>query len=608
MAETLLQKAQRLGIQPPKPEVGVLEETAGDIKETFSGVGQQFLSAGEKIVETATDEDLSIGGKIRGIGSAAFRGGSRAFGEAIIGAGKAVLPQRAEEAISRGVGRVGEAIAGTDIVQSLTEKYKALSPDSKREVDNALGFAEGLGEIITFGGIKRLSKPVLSKLDNAVSSVFKRSKISSKTAQGATPHKVKELYQGMNPGQRQSAIKTLSDTYQKSFVDDRPSISNKLEKEAKKQTRKGKLVDSTKLLNDLAEDTRAGVLPYVDGKLVKFDTVILNLEKRQDSLAHSLDPFLVTIKDKTKLSNLRNLAAVSLKNSRQIKGAGELSKSLGELDKFVNSLKQAYGDTLSAQDLSDIRIGMNKRSRSFSQDVFKQDSAFAIADASRNRIDQITPEGIVRKVNGEWGRLEDIKRTASILHNQTVDVGVLGGQLGRYLGVLGLSSAGFGAGGAGGLVTAGIAAHFGGEAIAQLLRNRKFGNRIKAEIIDVIRRDEVLIRQLIEETQGANKRFLEQLLLPPPKTIIGQEFKGGVSGIDKTRVAEFTAQIEAQATRAGKQRVLAEQAKKFKSRKVFINTANNNPNWLKKFEEAGTTPESVADIAGLKEVTKAKTK
>ena len=516
MPESLIQKAQRLGIKPVSPKVGKVKETAEDIKETFLGVGEQFFGVGEKIVETATEEDLTLGEKARGIGAEAFRGASRGFGEAVIGAGKIALPQRTEEAIAGKVTEIAGGIAQRPEIQSLVEKYNSLSPDTKREVDNALGFAEGLGEIITFGGLSALKRPLLKTLQKTVEAVSRKSKLSVETVKAATPDRIRNLYGGMNPGTRESAIKTLSDTYQKSFVDDRPSISNKLEREAKKQTKKGAFVDNTKLLNDLAEDTRNGVLPYVEGKLIKFDTVILNLEKRQDALAQSLDPFLTTIPQQTKLTDLRIVAGISLKASRQIKGAGELSKSLRELDTFFKSLKEAYGDVLSAQDLNDIRIGMNRRSRSFDKDVFKQDSAFSIADASRNRIDELVPEGIANKVNAEWGRLEGIKRTADILHNQTIDVGVLGGQLGRYLGVLGLAAAGGGVKGPGGLVVAGIAAHFGGEAVAQLLRNRRFGKQIKAEIIDTIRRDEVLIKQIIAETEGANKEMLERLLLPAP--------------------------------------------------------------------------------------------
>lgn len=569
MPETLLEKAQRLGIQPQGEQGGIIEEAVSDIKQTRTAVGQQFKQAGEKIVETAISPELTLAEKARAVGAEAFRGGARVFGEAVIGAGKVVLPQRAEEAIKRGVEKVGERLGETEIVQNLLGKYKMLPPDAQREVDNALGFAEGLGEIITFGG---LSKVASKTLEIAIAKTSKINPLVTKTVQQATPDSIKTLNRGLNPGQKDSAVTKLFDTYQKSFVDDRPAVSKQLEKQAKKQTRKGDFVDSTKLLSNLAEDARNGVLPYVEGKLIKFDNVIFDLEKRQDNLAQNLDPFLGTITVQTKLSDLRKAAESSLRTSSQIRGAGELKKSFREIDRFIEDFREGFGDILSAQDLNEIRIGMNARSRSFVGEEFRKDSAFSIADATRSRIDELVPEGIANKVNAEWGRLEDMKRTADILHNQTINIGVLGGQLGRYLGVLGLSTAGLNVGGPGALVIAGIAAHFGGEAIAQLLRNRRFGKKLKAEIIDTIRRDEELVRQLIAETEGANKEFLERLFLPSPGQTSVIELPPAKLGTGPgSRIIKPNETPKKKVNNIPKElQPLAEEARKFKTAKEFV--------------------------------------
>ena len=193
MPETLLQKAQRLGIKPASPKVGKVKETAADIKETFLGVGEQLFGAGEKIVETATEEDLTLGEKARGIGSVAFRGASRGFGEAIIGAGKIALPQRTEEAIAGKVTEIAGGIAQRPEIQSLVEKYNSLSPDTKREIDNALGFGEGLAEIATFGGLSALKRPLLKALEKTIEEASKKSKLSVETVKAATPNRVRNL-------------------------------------------------------------------------------------------------------------------------------------------------------------------------------------------------------------------------------------------------------------------------------------------------------------------------------------------------------------------------------------------------------------------------------
>ena len=142
LKELALEKQRESRGLTTKP--GFLQETGQDIRETISGVVGEFRTAGERITETALDKELTFGQKARGIIAETFRRPARAFGEAIIGAGKILLPQRAEEAISRGVEKVATKVGETEFVQNLVEKYQALPPETKREVDNILGVTEGL--------------------------------------------------------------------------------------------------------------------------------------------------------------------------------------------------------------------------------------------------------------------------------------------------------------------------------------------------------------------------------------------------------------------------------------------------------------------------------
>ena len=147
---------------PPDPF-----ETLGDLKQAYIGIGEQLNIAGEKIHETFKDDSLTRGEQLRTSGAAAFKGGARAFGEGVMGLFKTVTTGEQEEAVAGKVGETAQSVVETAPVQDLFERYNKLSPDVKREVDNALGFSEGLVEILTLGTIPRVARPVLDSVISA---------------------------------------------------------------------------------------------------------------------------------------------------------------------------------------------------------------------------------------------------------------------------------------------------------------------------------------------------------------------------------------------------------------------------------------------------------
>jgi len=159
---------------PVEEEVGFVRETGGDIAETFGGITREFGKAGEDIVATVGDESLNPFQKALQVGSQAFRGGARAFGEGVVGIGKAVLPQETEEAIGQGAQEFGEAVAQRPEIQQLVQNYEKLDPETKRNIDNALGFGEGLAEILTGGAASRIAKPIVKGVGEAVSEISKK--------------------------------------------------------------------------------------------------------------------------------------------------------------------------------------------------------------------------------------------------------------------------------------------------------------------------------------------------------------------------------------------------------------------------------------------------
>ena len=150
-----------------KERPGRLEETRQDILETGRGISREVGRFGEKAADIVVG-DLSLAEKVTGVGAEAFRGVSRTVGETVVGVGKAILPQRAEEAIAGKVEEVGEKIGEQKFVQDIVRKYQYLSPEDKRTADNILGFGEGLLDLF---GLGKVVKPVISAATRGVREV-----------------------------------------------------------------------------------------------------------------------------------------------------------------------------------------------------------------------------------------------------------------------------------------------------------------------------------------------------------------------------------------------------------------------------------------------------
>lgn len=154
----------RSGVVPSNKEPSVsdnaIDDIGQDLKEGVVGVGQEFGTAGQKIVDKATGKE-SLVDKAIGIGAEAFRGGARAFGQAVMTIPKLLVGEKTEQAVGKKVGKVAEDIGKSDTVQGLLADYNALDPEAKKNVDNALGYAEGLAEILTGGVASNITKKAI---------------------------------------------------------------------------------------------------------------------------------------------------------------------------------------------------------------------------------------------------------------------------------------------------------------------------------------------------------------------------------------------------------------------------------------------------------------
>lgn len=177
--------------QAEKPKASILSRVITDIPEDVGRgvIGQgieQFGKAGENILSTANDKDLNLAEKAVGIGAEAFRRGGRFIGSTIGTALKLPFTQNFEDRVGEQATEIGQDIAETELAQDLIQTYQTLDPETKRNVDNILGFTEGLVEIGTAGLLSRVTKPVLNQALNMAKKGVQRADDLVKQARPAT--------------------------------------------------------------------------------------------------------------------------------------------------------------------------------------------------------------------------------------------------------------------------------------------------------------------------------------------------------------------------------------------------------------------------------------
>lgn len=130
----------------------IAKDIPSDISETVVGAGKQMYDAGENIAERLQSKQ-TIPEKIIGTGADLFRGVGRSIGELFVGGAKALATPELEEKTKETIETVGEKVASSDIAQELATRYQSLTPEMKSQVDNILGYAEGLTSLVGAGKV-----------------------------------------------------------------------------------------------------------------------------------------------------------------------------------------------------------------------------------------------------------------------------------------------------------------------------------------------------------------------------------------------------------------------------------------------------------------------
>jgi hypothetical protein len=421
----------------------------------------------------------------------------------------------------------GEAITPTSVQNYIGDKaleviagYEAMSPSEQLEQRNKLAVSEILSYMVGGTSVKGAAAPIISRTGAAISdAVGAARRVAGRPLDIGPAPKVNK------------ALDALEGAYYKGFVEDKVAVNKALGKIVA-NTAPQENVTSRSLLRDLVAN---GVFPEVKGKLADFTDAVARVSDNQSKLGAEIDRILLPRTEVTPLSSLRSETEAILANAPQIDVT--LDTALNQVERFFSGLERktrtAEGfkpNKLNPTQLNQVRKNMNAQTRAFRQAEFHQDVADAIADAVRKRLDQIEPK--VRELNVEWARLNRVKQTAAALQFKPINVGVFGSQMGRLAAVTALGASGV-ATGSGSLVIAGIVAHFGGEAFANILRKKLLSPKAQKVILDAIRENPNFARELVNSANGRDKSLLARELL----------IEGGDADFEQVPITDNTAPV-----------------------------------------------------------------
>jgi len=150
----------------------IAKETGRDIQETIAGFYRETGKAGEAIVKEF-GEKKPLAERVVGAGAEFYKGIGLGVEEIVIGAGKTLVSEETEKAVGEKIRAIGESVGETEIAQDLMLKYKELDPATKEQVDNILGYTEGLAEIGTAGLASKVSKQIFKGVEKTIEVGFK---------------------------------------------------------------------------------------------------------------------------------------------------------------------------------------------------------------------------------------------------------------------------------------------------------------------------------------------------------------------------------------------------------------------------------------------------
>lgn len=159
-----------------KPTTGFLSDTMGDITQTVSGITRELAGGVTRGAEGYAGEQNKATGLAVASGNV-VGGMSRAFGEAVVGAGKVLLPESSEQAIKSTFEKTVAPLTQVPFVQQAVQDYKWLEendPVEFRRVQAALGVMEATLDLAGLNLATSIGAPVKKGLREATDTLVEQ--------------------------------------------------------------------------------------------------------------------------------------------------------------------------------------------------------------------------------------------------------------------------------------------------------------------------------------------------------------------------------------------------------------------------------------------------
>lgn len=251
-------------------------------------------------------------------------------------------------------------------------------------------------------------------------------------------------------------------------------------------------------LNKGALDTR-GLIEKATDDIGKYATMVDDYAKAFDDVS-------------TPLESIYQGALNVLKSSDEVLASGNLNKAMRELGQRMEGLQAAYGSEVPTSTLNTIRKEMNQQTKAFMGEKFEQDVADAIADAVREKLDEIVPDDTMRRVNKKIGSLIAARQFLKKADGKKLMYGKMSTMMARLLGATVGSQAGL-------PIVSPLLGAAGGDAAVRVASKWKFSTPMTRAILKKMTTNKELAREITQKTLKAEVDVINRRpRLPAPKT------------------------------------------------------------------------------------------
>jgi hypothetical protein len=263
-----------------------------------------------------------------------------------------------------------------------------------------------------------------------------------------------------------------------------------------------------------------GLIVDIDNGKVNAQATIEKITKQAEPLEDVLDDILKA-KDANPGATKISLDELGAKAKQRIstetnKASGYLDKQYKDIDNFIASLKQSFGNSVNLSTLNQIKRGQWQQSKVFdaTRPSYTKDIHYALGKEAKEIIEQSVQEADIKGLNSYLGdHFDAINNLMKIDGNA-----IRGGRLGKYFARTAGAVIGAKAGPLGS-----IAGALGGDFVSSVMQNNHIANPIKRMMFERITRENPLYSQaqkalrLLREENFS--RAMNTKVLPPPSFI-----------------------------------------------------------------------------------------